>query len=128
MEHEFDVIGDRFFERAVEIMRLTVTGGTTIEKLARSIGIWQLRNIFRKNTGKSPAQFLREISLHEAKWRLSETLQSITRITYAAGFADSAHLSRSFRVLSFKFPRTFRRTGYAADSPADKLDRKSSQN
>ena len=123
VEHEFEVTGDRFLERAVEAMRHTITGDTTIKQLAHNVGISsrQLRNIFRKHTGKSPARFWREIRLHEAKWRLSETSQSITQIAYAAGFADSAHLSRSFRALFGTTPRVYRQTRLTADSPADKV-------
>ncbi len=123
VEHEFEVIGDRFLERAVEAMRHNISGDTTIEHLARNVGISsrQLRNIVRKHTGKSPAQFRREIRLHEAKWRLSETSQSITQIAYAADFADSAHLSRSFRALFGTTPRVYRQTRLTADSPADKV-------
>ena len=123
VDHEFEVTGDRFLERAVEAMRHAIAGDTTIENLAHNVGISsrQLRNIFRKHTGKSPAQFWREIRLHEAKWRLFNSSQSITQIAYATGFADSAHLSRSFRALFGTTPRVYRQTRLTADSPADKM-------
>lgn len=117
MDDAFKVSGNRYLERAAEIMRSSASSSMGIAALARETGVSdrQLRTIFRRHTGKSPAQFWRDMRLHEAKWRLANGSQSITQIAYAMGFADSGHFSRSFRSRFGVTPHAYRRLRLNAD-------------
>ena len=113
----FDLNGNRYLERAGEIMRERIGGSLDVPALARLVGTSDrnLRAIFHRHTGRSPARLWREMRLQEARWRLANSSQSITRIAHATGFADSAHLTRSFKALFGETPSRYRALRLQAD-------------
>jgi transcriptional regulator GlxA family with amidase domain len=113
----FAVSGDRHLERAAEIMRRRTEAGIGIEGLAAEVGISarQLRTVFNRHTGKSPARFWRDMRLNEARWRLVNSSETMTQIAYATGFSDAGHFTRSFKSAFGETPGAFRQLRLRAD-------------
>ena len=63
---------------------------------------------FTREVGVAPAAFVRRLRLEKARALLRETDWPLSRIAEATGFADAAHLARSFRAFYGQTPRTFR--------------------
>jgi AraC-like DNA-binding protein len=63
---------------------------------------------FRKETGRTPADYLTERRVHEACLRLRFTAESIEEVAAATGFANRHHFSRVFRRRTGRTPASFR--------------------
>lgn len=63
---------------------------------------------FKSEVGVAPAAFIRRLRLEKARALLRETDWPLTRIAHATGFADAAHLARSFRAFYGLTPNSFR--------------------
>ena len=63
---------------------------------------------FTREVGVAPAAFVRRLRLEKARSLLRETDWPLARIADETGFADAAHLARSFRVFYGQTPRGFR--------------------
>ncbi len=68
-----------------------------------------LHRHFREAMGMTPAQYLRDYRIQQAKNCLSQSDASISEIAYSCGFCDSSHLSQTFRDTVGVSPREFRR-------------------
>lgn len=64
--------------------------------------------LFRRETGVSPAAYLRRLRLDRAQTLLRETDDSIALIAAHSGFGDAAHFSRAFRAAFALSPREYR--------------------
>ena len=64
---------------------------------------------FKREVGMTPAAFIRRLRLEKARALLRTTDWSLALIAQNTGFADAAHLARSFRACYGLTPRTFRR-------------------
>ena len=64
--------------------------------------------LFRRETGVSPAAYLRRLRLDRAQTLLRETDDSVAHIAACSGFADAAHFSRAFRAAFALSPREYR--------------------
>jgi YesN/AraC family two-component response regulator len=67
-----------------------------------------LSQIFHRELGLSPRNYLSRVRVHHAKQLLSNTDESITSIASHVGFEDSAYFSRVFHKLVGSSPHTFR--------------------
>ena len=65
---------------------------------------------FTREVGVSPAAFIRRLRLEKARALLRETDWPLSRIAEATGFADAAHLARSFRGCYGLTPGDFRKS------------------
>lgn len=75
-----------------------------------------LGRLFRRDTGKSPREYFIRRRAFEAAARLLHSDASITEIATDLGYADTAHLSRSFASEFGTSPRGYRRR-YGWDDP-----------
>lgn len=64
---------------------------------------------FKREVGVTPAAFIRRLRLEKARTLLRETDWPLAHIAQNTGFADAAHLSRSFRDCYGLTPHKFRR-------------------
>jgi AraC-like DNA-binding protein len=90
--------GDERIAEALARLPRPLPAKITVHSLARGAGLSASRfaHLFRDHTGMALRPYLRWLRLHQA---LNEIAQgaNLTEAAHAAGFADSAHLSRSFR-------------------------------
>jgi transcriptional regulator GlxA family with amidase domain len=57
----------------------------------------------------SPSTIYRSMRLERAKWLLVHSNLSITKIAIDCGFADTSHLTRTFKQQCGELPTNFRR-------------------
>jgi AraC family transcriptional regulator len=92
-------------------------GGTRITELAAHARLSQshFSRTFKESFGRSPQQFILERRVERAKARMLTTDDKMCDVALACGFADQAHLCRTFRKLVGLPPNVWRRAGYATE-------------
>lgn len=87
-----------------------------VQDVARRAGVHPvyLARVFRRTFGCSVSEMIRTVRLRAASARIAGGHGSLAEIAAAAGFADQAHLSRTFRTATGLTPGAFRR--FVADS------------
>jgi len=89
-------------DRRVIILERQIVGNLqerwTVATMAKTVNLSNshLRKIFHDETGKSPAQFVREIKLKEACKFLQEGVLRIKEIANEVGFHDQSVFTRNF--------------------------------
>jgi signal transduction histidine kinase/AraC-like DNA-binding protein len=81
--------------------------------LAQAAGVSEnyLSQIFHRELGLSPSNYLSRVRMHQAKVLLSNTDESITVIATRVGFQDPAYFSRVFHKLVGASPQAYRARG-----------------
>lgn len=88
-------------ERALELIpRLIGDGRVSVLDIARQVGVSssRLSHVFNTDLGTTLPTYLRWVRLRLAVQWVARG-HSLTRAAHCAGFADSAHLTRSFRTM-----------------------------
>ena len=78
-----------------------------------------MAKIFKKETGKKISDYLSEVKLEEAKYRLSSTNQSISQIASALSYSNFSYFSRMFKTETGMSPGEYRKRYRKADSTAN---------
>ncbi len=107
---EKDVHGDPRIERAVARLIDGFKQPFHLPSLARECGlsISRLAFLFRRQTGKTPGQFLEEQRLSHATHLLRRTSLTIGEIANGCGFADPFYFTNRFRRHHRMSPTQFR--------------------
>lgn len=81
-----------------------------LESIAASVNLspTSVLGLFRRETGKTPHQFLMECRLRRAAELLVGTDMKVTDIAYSLGFASSQHFAACFRRETGNTPRQWR--------------------
>ena len=92
-------VHDHRVRRAMLMIERTLLERQSIEQIAEGIGTTarQLSRIFVAETGMSPGRFREALRLNSARSAILGSRESITGIAARLGFADAAHLSRSYK-------------------------------
>jgi AraC-like DNA-binding protein len=106
---------DEPVEQALAIMTARYAERLTVAELAEAAGLGssQFHAIFRRRTGKSPAEMLADLRLDSASIMLRETKLPIAEIALAVGFSDQSALTRCLRRRRATTPLALRRGGAA---------------
>jgi len=82
----------------VELIESRYQESLTLPKLADMLHMspYHLHRTFKRVTGQTPAQFLKNTRLKTAKHLLAETDKTISDVAVAAGFPNTAHFSTAF--------------------------------
>jgi AraC family transcriptional regulator len=85
---------------AVELLRCAPDRRLPLAELAAAVGLSPSRfaHLFRAHTGLPVRRYLLWLRLGDALQQLTQGV-SLTTAAHAAGFADSAHFSRTFRAM-----------------------------
>ncbi|MFW6029598.1 MAG: helix-turn-helix domain-containing protein [Halanaerobiales bacterium] len=83
----------------------------TLDKLAEEVNYssFHLIRIFKKETGKTPFEYLQEIKIIKAKELLQNTNKSITDICFESGFNNRSYFSSIFKKKVGVAPSKFRK-------------------
>jgi transcriptional regulator GlxA family with amidase domain len=110
-------IRDPLVLAAVTAMERALDDPPGIRALAASIGATpdRLERAFRRDTGLSPAAYLRRLRLKHAADLILHSASRIDAVALACGFADASSFSRAFRQ---EFGQTPRQMRAGADSHA----------
>ncbi|MBY6120402.1 GlxA family transcriptional regulator [Mameliella alba] len=95
----FFAVHDERVRMAVFLMQLNIASPLSIEDIARANGtkVRGLERAFHRELGMTPSSFYRKMRLERARWYLGHTDWTITMIAFETGFADTSHLTRSFK-------------------------------
>ncbi|HIT90113.1 MAG TPA: helix-turn-helix domain-containing protein [Candidatus Merdenecus merdavium] len=82
----------------------------TPEKMAQMVGLSKQRfsSLFKKNTGKSPMEYVKEIKLTTAARKLLVSTDSINEIAYEVGYEDPNYFIREFKNAFGYTPNRYR--------------------
>lgn len=78
--------------------------------------LWQL---FKKDTGRSPMQYLRDLRMERAEILLRNTFLSIKEVSFRCGVTDFSHFVRDFKSRHGVTPSEFRVLAQSASKAAD---------
>jgi AraC family transcriptional regulator len=94
-----------------DILNDSASQSVSIETIAKQVGVHpvHLSRSFRRFFKTTPGEYLRRVRVEFAANQLRETNRPLSEIADASGFADQAHLSRTFRRATNLSPLQFRR-------------------
>jgi AraC-like DNA-binding protein len=100
-------------EQARAVMAARYAERLTVADLADAagLGVSQFHAVFRRKTGKAPAEMLADIRLGHAGALLRNTALPIAEIALLVGFSDQTALTRCFRRRCATTPHAVRRSG-----------------
>jgi AraC family transcriptional regulator, regulatory protein of adaptative response / methylphosphotriester-DNA alkyltransferase methyltransferase len=86
-------------EQAAAWIRKNYDKSFTLQDISGALAVHPhyLHRVFRKQMGKTPAEYLTEIRLKAAREWLENTDKSLTEIALDAGFSSLSHFSRVFK-------------------------------
>lgn len=81
-----------------------------MNKLAKSLGLSysRFRSIFKEQTGTAPHQYQIDIRLNKARYLLSDSNLSISRVAEILGFSSAYYFSRLFKDRNGSSPSAYR--------------------
>jgi AraC family transcriptional regulator of adaptative response / DNA-3-methyladenine glycosylase II len=105
-------------------LRLIETGALDdgdVGRLASRLGVGarQLRRLFARHLGASPAEIARARRVHFARLLIDQTERPMTELAFAAGFASVRQFNHAFRQSFGRSPRDVRRARAARAGAAD---------
>ena len=111
---------DGTVSRALLLMEQNLAEPVPIDTIATRLKMStrQLQRMFKASIGTSPQESYMALRLKHAKWMLENTRLSATAIAAELGFADGAHLSRSFKCMYSVAPIAYRSRGEASPEMA----------
>lgn len=101
--------------RIIDFMEKHIDSKLTDQRLADvlSMSTGSFSRMFKKNTGKSPSAYLRQIRIAKASNLLLYTDTNIDNIAEVCGFSDRYHLTKVFGQIKKTSPAAFRKSaGY----------------
>lgn len=106
----FDDLSAERIDRAKVIIRERLLQGVSPEDVASAVNMsysW-FRKLFKDYTGLSPAHYILELKIRQAKDLLSTTRQSIKEIAYRLNFDDIPYFSKVFKKYTGLSPQSYR--------------------
>jgi AraC family transcriptional regulator len=99
-----------WLRRARNLMQDRFSDNLALDEIAAAVGVHpaHLARTFRRCYGVTAGEYQRRLRIEYASRQLSETETSILEIALAAGFADQAHFSRTFKNHIGLTPARFR--------------------
>lgn len=97
--------------RARVLIQSNLEKNWTIDEISNQLGISAryLSKLFKGNLGITVHEYIQQVRLEEAKYKLIYSNKSIACISIELGFADSSHFSRFFKATTQYSPSTFRK-------------------
>jgi AraC family transcriptional regulator len=82
----------------IETMNGSISEGVSVQVLAEEVGLspGRLSHLFKQQTGLPVRQYFLALKMLHAVRALADS-RSLTEAAHAAGFADSAHMTRTFK-------------------------------
>jgi AraC family transcriptional regulator len=100
----------RWLNQAKEILHENFTHRLTLSDIAEAVRVHPvyLAGMFRQHYHCSIGEYTRRLRIEFASRELSQTARPLAHIALAAGFADQAHFSRTFKRLTGLTPAQYR--------------------
>lgn len=109
--HKLVSADDGLWERTDAYIRAGLRGDLSVEALCRLCHLSRadLYVLFRQRVDMTPAAYVRQVRMNEAK-TLLETPLSVTEVAHRVGVCDYNYFSKLFRSAVGVSPRTYRRS------------------
>lgn len=110
----FDSTVEEQIDKAKIIIRENLLKDISVEDVAEQINMsysW-FRKLFKEYTGVSPAHYIQELKIKEAKQLLTGTNMNIKEISYYLGFDDFTYFSKVFKKYTGSTPIEYKKTFY----------------
>ncbi len=100
----------RWLEHARDILHEQFADSITLDRLANEVGVHPvyLASSFRKNYHCTIGEYRQRLRIEFACQELSKSHSSLAQIAIAAGFANQAHFSKTFKRLTGTTPAKYR--------------------
>ena len=97
--------------RVVEYLHDNYNQDLTNEELINiaNLSPYYFIRLFKKETGRTPQQYLVELKIDKAKELLSFSNYSVTEICFLCGFSEHSHFSRVFKKVTGQTPLNYRK-------------------
>lgn len=95
---------------AIRVLQRLTSAHISIGSLSRDVKLSpaHFRGLFKKETGKSPVKYLRELRFEKAESLLRNTFLSVKEIAFVCGMNDVSHFVRDFKTRYGLTPSEFR--------------------
>lgn len=97
-------------QEAVEYMNNHYGSSLQISEIADHVSLsrYYFTRLFRRETGRTPNEYLADVRVNAAKEMLTDQVLSITEIADRCGFVNTSHFTRFFREKTGQTPAAFR--------------------
>ncbi|MBU1614775.1 AraC family transcriptional regulator [bacterium] len=101
-------------DKVIEYLHFNYGQKISVEEMARAalLSPSHFASVFKKETGRSPMDYLIALRLNKAKKFLRAGGKTITEIALECGFASSSHFSSCFRQEFAITPSEFKKMGH----------------
>jgi AraC family transcriptional regulator len=102
---------DQRVERVIALMKDDLRQGLSLGEMARLVNLSpaHLCNLFKAQTGTSPARYLRSLRMARAESLLINTFLSVKEVMVGVGLSDQSHFVRDFKRINGITPTQYRR-------------------
>jgi AraC family transcriptional regulator len=99
-----------WLSRVLDKLRTEHCRRLTLDELAREAGVHpvHLSRIFRRFVGEGIGEHVHRLRVRTACERMLDPSASLAEVSFATGFADQSHFTRSFRRITGLTPAAFR--------------------
>lgn len=105
---------DRRIKTTIEIINNEFASKVSAEDICKHVNLSpaRLRQLFRKETGLSPFQYLKRLRMQKAANLLLRSFLSIKEVAFQSGARDLSHFVRDFKQYYGVTPSQFRARTY----------------
>jgi AraC family transcriptional regulator of arabinose operon len=109
---------DQRVQQALRLMHENLGRNLTLREMARTVNLSpaHLRYLFKKETGASPAQYLRSLRMKEAGRLLKTTFLNVKEVMHRTGVSDKSHFTRDFKKFYGTTPAQYKALDHEASS------------
>jgi len=102
---------DQRVERVIALMKDDLRQGLSLSEMAHFVNLSpaHLCNLFKAETGTSPARYLRSLRMECAESLLINTFLSVKEVMVGVGLSDQSHFVRDFKRINGITPTQYRR-------------------
>ena len=101
---------DARVKAVIRMMEQSLAGDISLRTLAKNVNLSppRLRQLFKKDTGVSPIQYVRRLRARKAAYLLQTSFLSIKEVAFQSGSGDVSHFVRDFKKHYGLTPSEFR--------------------
>jgi AraC-like DNA-binding protein len=90
---------DTRVKTVIQILHQSLSKQLSIRALSKSVNLSpaRLRELFKRDTGRSPLLYLRELRMEQAERLLRSTFLSVKEVAFFSGLRDVSHFARDFK-------------------------------
>ena len=103
-------------QKAMAFMEENFQRSLSLNKVAAAVhlSVWHLCHLFKSETGKTPARYLKAIRMQQARTLLENSMLSIKEVMNKVGMGDQSHFAKDFKRVYGLTPSQFRTSLSAA--------------